>query len=311
MAFGSLIPPAFRTLVHQWRASREPVFPTYDAAVQSSGRDYNDTELANLVLRKTKAFVQTDVAKNICDHQAMCTLVAINTAAAACQRGTKPLRVLDFGGALGTSYYLAKALMPGAYQWAVVESAVFADAARGLGQDTSELRVFPSISEAMGWLGGVDLLYSSSTLQYLPDADPFLDELPAPRPACVAWLRTAFSLTDKVVVLQQSRPHRQRPGPGAHGRQGPARLLPAQLPFAARFPGPLQGRLSPGDPVRRWNAGNENWRPDNHHGRFLSIPLSPEQMSGQQYLKPVAPIDPAPSKSYPIRQLGRVAVGLT
>lgn len=213
MTFGSLLPPAFRNLVHQWRASREPVFPTFDAAMQSRGKGYNDTELANLVLRKTKAFVQTDVVKGISDHQAMCTLVAINTAAAASQRGMKPLRVLDFGGALGTSYYLAKALMPGAYQWAVVESAVFADAAQDLGRDTPELRIFPGISEATAWLGGVDLLYSSSTLQYLPDADPFLDEMLAARPACVAWLRTAFSRTDKVVVLQQSRLIDNGPGP--------------------------------------------------------------------------------------------------
>jgi putative methyltransferase (TIGR04325 family) len=125
------------------------------------------------------------------------------------------LRVLDFGGAFGTSYHLVRDALPGQYRWAVVETPTFVGFASEV--DTPDLRMFATIDEAKAWLGEVDLLYSSSALQYVPDPLSMVDRLLDTRPACAAWLRSAFSATDPVVVLQRSRLRDNGPGPLPEG----------------------------------------------------------------------------------------------
>lgn len=198
-------------MLTQWRMSREPVFATYAEAARSRGQDYQDEELAQIVLNKTRHLVQDASFQHIAEHQAVATVLAVTTASALAPRGDRPLRVLDFGGALGTSYHFIKERLPGNYAWAVVETPMFVKAGREF--ETDELRFFETIEEATAWLGEIDLIYTSSAVQYMPDPLATLDLFLAANPRCVALLRSAFSENDQVVVLQRSRLRDNGPGP--------------------------------------------------------------------------------------------------
>lgn len=210
MGLARYLPPVVQGLLTQWRMSREPVFATYDDAAGSRGKDYHDEELVQIVLEKTRCLVKEASFRHITEHQAVATLLAVTTASALAQRANRPLRVLDFGGALGTSYHFIKERLPGNYVWAVVETPVFVTAGREF--ETEELRMFETISEATDWLGEIDLIYTSSAIQYMPDPLSTVDDLLAVNAGCVALLRSAFSEGNQIVVLQRSRLKDNGPG---------------------------------------------------------------------------------------------------
>lgn len=89
------------------------------------------------------------------------------------------LRVIDFGGALGSVYFQNRCWLGelGKLEWTVVEQPHFV----ACGQrefTTAELRFAFSIGEALA-AGRPDAVLLSSVLQYLPDPWPVLDELAA------------------------------------------------------------------------------------------------------------------------------------
>jgi putative methyltransferase (TIGR04325 family) len=168
-----------------------------------------------MVLEKTRKLAARDPRLMIGEHQAISTLLAVTTAIAVTRRAGKPLRVLDFGGAFGTSYHLVRDALPGDYKWAVVETPTFA--ALGESLKMPGLRMFDSLEKASEWLGETDLLYVSSAIQYVRDPIEMVRLLLASRPACAAWLRSSFSEGKQVVVLQSSRLKDNGPGPLPEG----------------------------------------------------------------------------------------------
>ena len=85
------------------------------------------------------------------------------------------LRVLDFGGALGSSFWQHRDVLKGvAVSWAVVEQASFINAAKNL--DQHEVRFFDSIKSAVQEISP-NVILISSVLQYLPNPGETLQEL--------------------------------------------------------------------------------------------------------------------------------------
>ncbi|MCJ2133390.1 hypothetical protein MKK69_04820 [Methylobacterium sp. J-026] len=121
------------------------------------------------------------------------------------------VRVLDFGGACGLHHRMARATGI-AVKWAVVETPAMVRKAASAGLDP-DLRYFDTIDAARRWLGGVDCVYSSSALQYVPDAKDTVARLLALRAPVVAWAR--LNLTDGVThsFEQVSRLADNGPGP--------------------------------------------------------------------------------------------------
>jgi putative methyltransferase (TIGR04325 family) len=123
-------------------------------------------------------------------------LAAFRMAAAA--RGV-PLRVLDFGGSLGTTYWrhrseLAGVAGPG---WDIAEQARFVEAGRERLGGTG-LRFFADVDEAEA-AGAHDLLLVSTALQYLED----------PGTALEAWMTRGFPwLLFNNLPLHSGRPDR-------------------------------------------------------------------------------------------------------
>lgn len=218
MRLHDFVPPvASRVRARLRPAVPTPTFDSYEAARRAcaNGAGYEDDHIAQVVLAKTRA-AQHDVAALVGGFQTAVTLLAVRSVGPL----PGPIRVLDFGGAFGTAYHLARALrLP--LRWAVVESATFAR--HGAAITTDELRVVGSIEEATDWLGGVDLVYSSGTLQSTPDPEGFLSALVALDAPVLALLRGAFSLGTRVIEVQSSFLRENGPGPmpqGLHGIDG-------------------------------------------------------------------------------------------
>lgn len=94
------------------------------------------------------------------------------------------LRVLDFGGGLGSSFWRHRAWLEsiGGLRWDVVEQPGFVEAGRdALGG--SRIRFFTSVEEACS-VQDYDVVLASGVIQYLPDPDTVIN----------AWMRRRFPM---------------------------------------------------------------------------------------------------------------------
>ncbi len=165
---------------------------------------YQIDPLVDVVYAKTKALR----GRNISDMPgAERTLLAV--AFAAARTGSSPLRVLDFGGACGF-HHLASMPLGIFTRWAVVESAAMARRAADLASDG--LKFFSDIEEARQWLGEIDLLHSSSTLQYVSEPCLMLTKLVALSPSTIVWSRMALTDGPSSKSVQTSKLSDNGPG---------------------------------------------------------------------------------------------------
>jgi len=212
MTFRDFIPPVItriRAALRDRPAVPEPTAPSFDAALRMCGSGYSDDQLAQVILTKSVAAAGQDVAAIVGPLQTATTLLAVMTAAA--QSRSRPLRVLDFGGAFGLSHFLARQRTRMPLLWAVVETPAFVKRSAGL--ETGELRFFDSVAAAQAWLGNVDLAYTSGALQYTPSPEDALSSLLDLQPGVLALLRCAFSRDDRLIEIQSSLLSENGPGP--------------------------------------------------------------------------------------------------
>jgi putative methyltransferase (TIGR04325 family) len=112
-------------------------------------------------------------------------------------RNGNRLRVLDFGGALGSSYYQNRQMLSHLTElaWQVVEQPHFVEAGQAEFQD-EHLSFLPTIDAA--WAGGTPhLVLFSSVLQYLEDPFTLLKE--------VAGRGPRYILVDRTPVMDAGR----------------------------------------------------------------------------------------------------------
>jgi putative methyltransferase (TIGR04325 family) len=172
---------------------------------------YADPLLIDVIVCKTAALQDTARLDDILPGETLLATVAgLGVAGPA-----DPLRVLDFGGAAGLHYLVAKQTFPRRnFRWAVVETAQMADAALRFAND--ELFFFTSLEAAVDWLGGVDLVHCVSALQYAPEPGTTVEQLLALRARTVIWAR--LMLGDRYErFVQSSRLRDNGPGPLLEG----------------------------------------------------------------------------------------------
>jgi putative methyltransferase (TIGR04325 family) len=178
------VPAPLRTLARAWLGWRwfEGNYATWAEAQAASG-GYDDEAIVDRVAAATRA-VRAGEAAYERDGVGFAEpaperelLAALGTAA-----GDGPLRVLDFGGALGTTYWRHRRELAefSDLTWDIVEQPAFV--ARGAGMaDGTPLRFFPSVAAAEA-AGRHDVLLVSTALQYLAD----------PAAELAAWLQRGF-----------------------------------------------------------------------------------------------------------------------
>jgi putative methyltransferase (TIGR04325 family) len=171
-------------------------FRTYSEAL-SACDGYEAPDLVAVVVAKTKAYLPP---YSLTPAQAM-SLGALSAPSGA------PVRVLDFCGAAGAHYKLARHILPASISldWLVVETPEMVAQASSV-FSSGELR-FSTSSD----MQGADLLHLSGVLQYLADPMGTLAVLLATRPRQI--LISRMSLGNDEVTIQRSRLKDNGPGP--------------------------------------------------------------------------------------------------
>ena len=167
-------------------------FPDWDSAARASGGYGTDVILekatrAMSAVRSGKAVYERDTVLFDRIEHSYPLLAALLYAAS--RKGGR-LNVLDFGGALGSTYIQNRQFLGhlAALRWSIVEQSNFADAGRRLFEN-EHLRFFDSIEDATAE-AKPDIVLLCSVLQYLPDPFGMVARIQELAPDIVALDRT-------------------------------------------------------------------------------------------------------------------------
>ena len=174
-----LIPPAVSTWAHK-RLGHSIEFDdshsTWALAEQNSS-GYSNRDIIQQVSDSTAAVLRGDAVFErdgvMFTQSEYRWPVVAGLLSVAAREGS--LRVLDFGGSLGSLFWQHRSLLDGVNTtWGVVEQAGFVKAGKELDQD--QVTFFDSIQSANAELSP-NVVLLSSVLQYLPDPGSVLEEL--------------------------------------------------------------------------------------------------------------------------------------
>lgn len=186
------------------------IFKNYDEALSAcNGIGYSMRELTDVVIMKNIAMRESLNKNPILSSEATRTLMSIGFALNA-----RSIRVLDFGGGGGYHYTLARHALGGAcnIKWNIVETEAMCQAGKAISDEN--LKFFNTITSAKKDLGCVDLLLSSSALQYCPDPITYLKELLSVSARYIYITRTPFFAGHQTLVsVQGSLLSHNGPGP--------------------------------------------------------------------------------------------------
>jgi putative methyltransferase (TIGR04325 family) len=199
-------------------------YPDYESALKHCGEGYADRELAEVTLAMILAVLPSDLKVALHPPNTEATLTALQLIP-----GKEP-HILDFGGSFGPHYFLAKQCLPKRYRWAVVETETIVSLGERIAND--ELRFFTNIEAAREWLGRVDIVHASGSLQCTPQPKATLETLVDLRAPCLALGRTAVALGPQCVTIQVSQLSWN--GPGALPRGIPDRIVKYPRVFMAK-----------------------------------------------------------------------------
>lgn len=244
MRGSSLLPPILLAALRRLsRRSGRRRFASYGEALHASSRDgYENHDLVEVVIRKTRRLrdeLASDRQPARIDPSSGAGLVALLTTA----EGSGAIRVLDFGGAAGAHYLLARALLPSSRElrWAVVETEAMAKAAAEQ-LATHELSFHGDLQTAVDRLEQVDLLHSSGTLQCVEDPYTCLERLVAVGAKQLLLNRLGLSRSDHdVITVHETMLSWNGPGPMPEGISDRRICYPFTFPQEGRLKEILAG----------------------------------------------------------------------
>lgn len=203
--FKPLVPPVFVDLFRKNQIT--DTFKSFESALASVRYGYENIELATVVVQKNIQLKEQIEANRQIKFGDLRVIAAIG------MTNRKKVRVLDFGGGGGAHYFIAKAVLGNVIEldWSIVETEATVQQARVL--ETNHLKFFSSIEEAANHLKEVDLVYSSSALQYTPDPLITVKQLIALNAPKLFITRTPFTEgAEKIISKQVSLMSANGPG---------------------------------------------------------------------------------------------------
>ncbi len=205
------IPPIVVQSIRRWRGQGirfEGDFATWEeAAVRCTGYDAKEilakVLAATLKVKRGEAAFERDSVPFDEVEYAWPTLAGLMWAA-ACNGGR--LNVLDFGGALGSSYFQTRTFWQALpeVRWSIVEQSNFVEAGQAQIQD-ERLRFYYTNAECLRE-NQPNVILLSSVLQYLASPIAVLAELATTDADCLIIDRTPFSTASKGKVVIQRVP---------------------------------------------------------------------------------------------------------
>jgi putative methyltransferase (TIGR04325 family) len=214
MHISELIPPIIMRRFRRQAHGRPALFPSYEAALAASYGGWNDLAVAQVVCTKTGFYRNWLQAHTpvVCDFPALRTCMALSLAEAH-RAGT--FHVIDFGGACGAHYFLAQAWLGDIIdlRWHVVERPAVVALATGMLAD-EHLSFYDSLEAARKDMAHIDLMFSSGTLQYVPDPYATLAQLTSCGASYLFLTRMGLSpIKETLVTVQTSHLRDHGPGP--------------------------------------------------------------------------------------------------
>lgn len=220
MNWQQLIPPVLMPALRRLKGQKtQSCYASWKQALIASSVDgYENNQLVDVVVSKTQRYrdrlAEGKDAAAI-DSSSSASLAALLAATA----GDRAVHVIDFGGAAGAHYFLARAMLPNtvALQWIVVETEAMATAARST-LANKELDFCSDLQEATGKVKQVDLLHSSGTLQCVENPYSCLENLVAVGAKFMLLNRLGLSRGDHdVITVHESMLSWNGPGPLPEG----------------------------------------------------------------------------------------------
>lgn len=197
--------------------STQALYSSYEDALSVCGGAYEENALANVVYEKTRLYRDSLLIQHpfVSEIISLRTLIGLSLSIR-----NNELNVIDFGGACGAHYFIAKAVFGERINlhWHVVETPKMVSKAIGL--ENGQLRFFDTLEKAKIAFGRVDLVFSSGALQYVPRPYEFLKQLTECKAANMFITRVGLSTLQKeLIVVQKSNLSSNGPGPMPIGMQ--------------------------------------------------------------------------------------------
>lgn len=151
------------------KSKRITEYKSFEEAMKHA--DGYETEiLAKVVVAKGKKFAKQFSKTKQIDLFSLRTFIGL-----ASTLKSKKLTVLDFGGAAGTHYFIARSVLSKdiILDWRVVETSQMVQEAQKQGLENIELKFFSSIIDAVG-SSKINLVFASSSIHYTPKPYEFL-----------------------------------------------------------------------------------------------------------------------------------------
>ncbi len=213
MQLKDFVPPILIRVTRKIIALDSKVYSSYqEAALACSNYGYEQGAVVNVVFEKTKRYrellrAQKPLEIDLSNVRAPLGLTL------ALGDVVKEIRVIDFGGACGAHYLVAKALFGERIKlrWYVVETSAMARKAKAL--ENNELKFFDDLSIARTEIGEPDLVFSSGALQCVPDPYISLKDLTECSARYIFLTRWGLTTGNKdLVCVQESKLSWNGPG---------------------------------------------------------------------------------------------------
>jgi len=236
---------------------------------QKSNQDvstYDNRLLAEVISKKTEAYLNR-VDKKILPNSNYLALLA------AFQSLVEIRKVIDFGGAAGVHYHLSKSFVPQLESWTVIETRAMIE--QQVQKKVEELN-FCTVNELIEGDTECDLLYLSSSLQYVDNPTQTLNDLLSTKPKIVLISRTPFNRTETNVEFTQfSKLSSNGPGPLPSGYKDCKVAYKVNLPSYKQITEVLEENY-----IIQWTCSEneEMIGPDKSRYQYLSILAKSKQL---------------------------------
>lgn len=237
MLISDWVPPIAKKAIRKIKPAYK-AYSSLEAAEASlpSASQYNHDVITDIVLAKTQRY-QKELQLRMPPTLEGSQLFLIAALGVLPQ---KRLKVLDLGGAFGAHYFLAKRYFPQTdFEWTVLEVPKVVQ--KGQVLENEELRFLDLKGELSQKIGDFDLVFTSATLQHMPDPELALNFLLMQNAPNLLLLRLGLNAqSTHLWVHDRARYQDCGPGPAITSLPDGVVSLPFCLLSASRFESSLK-----------------------------------------------------------------------
>ena len=189
------------------KSKNEKEFRTYhEAEMACLKNDYKSDDLIDVVVAKNNAYSIDLNSKKILNLHGIMSVLPF----ASMDTG-KEINVVDFGGGAGFHFQNAKLALPKKLNWIIIETPkMVANASKFTNFDC---QFYSDLNVAVNKVKKIDLIFTSSALQYCPDPLQELENLLQINARYIFITRTPFlENSKKIITIQRSKLSNNGPG---------------------------------------------------------------------------------------------------